>query len=450
MNKQTPSVKLILFVVFISILLFSCVTMTNKFPSLFDANPSLLSKQYTPAEIKQIKKDFDTDPNQHAQAYGTLILWQMYNKSPEFALEFGQVPEIADGIDVKEAQAVESIYGLIEDLEIPEDLFEKKGAFSNQYRIFMEWKSNRAGKSNWGGYFEGVGSNPNYGKIINIRPIGFEDGKDSIDYEDLKDYGALDWKSESSNVDSDGFVMTFSFTTKKSLSFYINGTHVSFSKSELLQKKELRFNESIGLEGSLIVRCISGPTLGPELEAFRDLVLSGDGDHKFSAPLQALLWGYTDKKVKEIGNSLKNYKGLAEFVKPIWGKMEGPEWTYEKAVLSGRLGSNKEILLYHNTKKIRDQDYYSDMKTPRRVYESGRANCKDTSKFNRRALARAGNRTGKLLWVSHPGDSRGHIILSFKEKNKFYVMDKNGPAHILIGPFDNLKDIPYNILGESY
>ena len=47
--------------------------MTNKFPSLFDANPSLLSKQYTPAEIKQIKKDFDTDPNQHAQAYGTLI-----------------------------------------------------------------------------------------------------------------------------------------------------------------------------------------------------------------------------------------------------------------------------------------------------------------------------------------------------------------------------------------
>jgi len=103
---------------------FGCATATKQ-PSIFQTNPSLLTKQYTPDQITTIQQNFETNPAQYSQELGDLLLWQMHQKSPEFALEFAQTPELNDGIDQKEASAMMSIYNLIKDLDIPPDLFTK-------------------------------------------------------------------------------------------------------------------------------------------------------------------------------------------------------------------------------------------------------------------------------------------------------------------------------------
>jgi len=54
----------------------------------------------------------------------------------------------------------------------------------------------------------------------------------------------------------------------------------------------------------------------------RDIVLAGKGDYKYSALLQALLWGYTDAHFEKGDNPFNDYKGLLEF----WGDMKGPRW----------------------------------------------------------------------------------------------------------------------------
>ena len=77
-----------------------CATATKQ-PSLYDTQPDLLTKQYTLGEIKAIEQNFNANPLQYSQQLGNLLLWQMHQKSPQFALEFAQTPELNDGINEK-------------------------------------------------------------------------------------------------------------------------------------------------------------------------------------------------------------------------------------------------------------------------------------------------------------------------------------------------------------
>ena len=73
--------------------------------------------------------------------------------------------------------------------------------------------------------------------------------------------------------------------------------------------------------------CLGSETnIVPELYAIREMVLAGEGEHRYSSLMEALLWGYMDGKFKEGDNPLKDYIGPVEFVKTIWGDMEGERW----------------------------------------------------------------------------------------------------------------------------
>jgi len=85
-RKTLPEISVIfLFLSSLLLLLYNC-TATNRL-SYFDKNPALLIKKYTSPEIKEIKNNFEANPLQYSQQMGDLLLWQMYQKSPEFALE---------------------------------------------------------------------------------------------------------------------------------------------------------------------------------------------------------------------------------------------------------------------------------------------------------------------------------------------------------------------------
>ena len=81
------------------------------------------------------------------------------------------------------------------------------------------------------------------------------------------------------------------------------------------------------------------------------------------------------------------------------------------------------------------------------MFKSGSANCYDTSKFNSYILRKAGYKT-YILWVEHfMNPIGGHAILAFEDKNKIFILDKEGPLHHFRGPFDSLYKIPYDIRG---
>ena len=64
-----PIIKILLIVV--PLAFAGCATAIKQ-PSLFDTNPTLLTKQYTPNEIKEIEQGFKTNPLQYSQELGNL------------------------------------------------------------------------------------------------------------------------------------------------------------------------------------------------------------------------------------------------------------------------------------------------------------------------------------------------------------------------------------------
>ena len=237
----------------------------------------------------------------------------MHQKSPQFALEFAQTPELNDGINPQEARAMMSIYNLIKDLNIPKDLFEEKGQYEHDmHKIIMEWRGNSDKKSDWSGWFMNLSSTYiDPGRVYNAQPIGFEQGEDEIDYAKLKQRGDIIWNSTANDKDTDGMIVTFEYPIHKEILLHINGQLLRFTLSDLLSKNKLMFAEKDGLdglEGKLIIRNAYKTDLTPELLALKEMVLAGKGDNEFSAPLQALLWGYMDGKFKEGDNPFETYK----------------------------------------------------------------------------------------------------------------------------------------------
>ncbi|CAB1055348.1 hypothetical protein D1BOALGB6SA_81 [Olavius sp. associated proteobacterium Delta 1] len=114
-----------------SVAFLGCAAVAVNQPSIYD-NPDLLNKHYSLGEIIAIQKNFEANPLAYSQDFGNLLLWQMYQKSPEFASVFAKTPDLNDGITPKKAKAMEKILKLITPLDITPALFAEKG-FNNKY-----------------------------------------------------------------------------------------------------------------------------------------------------------------------------------------------------------------------------------------------------------------------------------------------------------------------------
>ncbi|NQS88347.1 hypothetical protein HQ584_00945 [Patescibacteria group bacterium] len=403
----------------------------------------MLKKQYTADEIARIKQGFNANPLQYSQAAGDMLLWRMHQKSPEFALEFVQTPEIADGINAQEAKAMGSIYDLIKPIEITKGLYEKKESDSNVHKIIMEWEGNK--ESDWSGWFLGLG-NTNYssGKIVTANPINFE-AEDVINQEYLRRYQDLKWKSLSGKGDTDGISFNLQSPMHKELTFYINGKQLKLTPVDLL-KKDLVFDDKDGLDGKLTIKNGYQSNLTPELFAIREMVLAGEGEHRYSSPLQALLWGYMDGKFKEGDNPLENYQGALEFVKPIWGEMEGERWrTFE--VVAERLNYPELVEFYLKTFFSYDGSLLASHMstrwdllalTPEQVFNKREGVCIDAANFACSLLHRAGYEVHTFTIEGYPR----HTVGTFKDKAKVGVIgDTNSlGAIILFGSYEELSE----------
>ncbi|NQS88346.1 hypothetical protein HQ584_00940, partial [Patescibacteria group bacterium] len=403
----------------------------------------VLKKSYTAGEIASIEQGFKANPLKYSQAMGDLILWRMHHKSPEFALEFAQTPEIADGINAQEAKAMNSILQLIKPIEIPKDLYEKKESNSNVHKIIMEWKGNK--ESDWNGRFLDLG-NINYlsGKILTAEPINFE-AEDVIDQEYLKRFEDLKWKSVSREGDTDGIIFNLQAPIHKEVIFYINSKELKFTPADLL-KKDLVFDEKDGLDGKLTIKNGYQNSLTPELFAIRDMVLAGEGEYRYSSPLQALLWDFMDGKFKEGDNPFKDYKGLVEFVKPIWGWMEGERWRDFDTVTS-RL-NRPELVDYYTKNRFTYKFYLSPVGSASAAFSEKGGNCVQIEAFQRYCLNKGGYSADLLKVEPWNNEATWHAVTEFLNNGKRFIMDNGTATPIgIIGPFNSLGETNYIIYG---
>jgi len=176
------------------------------------------------------------------------------------------------------------------------------------------------------------------------------------------------------------------------------------------------------------------------------MVLAGEGDNKISADLQALLWGYMDDSFKKGDNPLKDYKGSLEFVKPIWGEMEGERWkNFEDVTLRLNL---PELIDYYTKEKFTYRLYFDGHGTAKEAFRKKVGiNCDRYEKFIRYCLMKSGYKAKRRDVVSKlGGPDNWHVITEFIKKNKKYIIDNGtfSPTGI-IGPLKSLKEAGYSL-----
>jgi len=411
------------------LLVSACAQGPERRPSALETIPMAT---YSPEERSVIEQQFNASPLQFSQQYGNMLLRQMQQINPGFVREFAQIPELNDSINPQEVRAMESIYNLIAPLEIPPDFYKEKTWDTNVPRVVtMQWSGNK--KSKWDGQI--------VGKVLDAEPIGFEE-KDRINPYYLEELGILFWKSTAGKGDTDGITVTLEQPIYSDVSLRFNkGKTLSFTLADALGK-ELVFNEQHGLDGTLRITGddtnLPSDPLSLRAMVLRDMVLAGKGDNRYSAPLQALLWGYMDGFFGEKDdNPLDNYQGDLAFVRPIWSNMEGPRWEKYEDVIR-RMNTPKLIAWYMGRKfqhKVDASTYYPQRS--KKTFRIATGDCKAYTLFALAALKPAGYDV-KMFTMDHR-NPKGHTNLVVKgEDGLLYTI---GSIKGMAGPFSSLNEI---------
>jgi hypothetical protein len=305
----------------------------------------------------------------------------------------------------------------------------------------MEWQANSEEKSRWSCFFY-----ESYlgGKILDVEPIGFEQGEDRIDigYKEIKKgnltlESMFTWESMSEAGDIDGITLTGKYPSDNQAFINVNGQMLHFSKRDLFEKGSLLFNEKNGLGGTLIIKNAYVANVSRELFALREMVLGGKGDYRFSAPLQAMLWGYMDGKFKEGDDPFDDRTNVLDFVIPIWADMKSPRWEdFDKVTLRLNL---PELIDYYERKRITWVDWRTLPTwpvTPYYVFKHNKGGCVSITRFTVHCLRKGGYKA----WELRVGDISGrypfHAVCLFEMQGEKYIMNNGTSWPLGISPFD--------------
>jgi len=427
--RRTKKLAFIL-TVLLGVIWIGCVASSRQ-RSILDSHPEFI-RVYTQAEIADLTGKFKADPSSHSQAYGELILRQMYLKSPGFAWEFVQLPELGDGINAAEARAMKAIYDLIEPIDIPPALFEPKlGLDGHMQRFIFEWTGDTGQKKEWRFSIGKQGSfKEDY--VLEMKTIGFEDGEDKIEFKDNTVTGS----SFVNNSDTDGLTVRFNNLGERPLYFSFNDHPLYLSPERVLCRPRV-YDERNQLEGKLTVRNALQTQLSPQQIAVRDLVMAGWGDQKYSAPLQAMLWGFMSGYYLEGDNPFEMCLNALALVKPIWGDMTGERWENFETVVA-RLNLPELVDYYERIvfKYKADEKGSDTSQHPKITFQRKTGDCEDNAIFAAYCLEKAGYKV-KLLAI-HMQQQGGHVVAAFQEKDKFYILDNSKAPNVtnIKGPFD--------------
>jgi len=414
-------VSITIIFIFVLSIFWGCVA--SKQPSVFEINPKIISQNYTPQQTDEVAQAFKNNPDT-SQDFGNLILWQMHQKSPEFAMAMAELPDIVDGIDPKEAVAMVEIYHLLEPINIPVDLFKNSQVKPEGYQsLRIMWTGNRDTPTKIFGNFSRHSRHSRYGNIISFSEISFEKG-DNVDLESFEASGVLTFNSTVDISDTDGIQVELTWNDNayiRAIPLYLNKP-IQLNPDDLNQEV-LIFDQKDGIEGKITIT--GNPlekSLNREQTNLRNLVLLGLGEQKYSAPLEALLWGFMDERFKE--NPLVKFNSMIAMTKVIWGNMDGEKWDNYGVVIK-RVGSDPGLTHYYTSRK------FSGYRGPiNGSWENGYntflrkgGHCIAWARFGRDALLKNGY-NARIRSINWPGDPccSDHSVTVIDHNNGTYTL----------------------------
>ncbi len=426
-----------------------------------------ISQLVTEEELDGTKRKFDQYPVQYTNELLEKAIIRMGNISPEFASEYGQIPEV--NAPIKPPPVAEGTYYICKALGnvakksggIPSNLFAEDGLPAGVYKASFKWEGNSSRKTDWSGWTINMGYPPQSGMVFREESIGFEPGEDRLNYEELK-RGALDWTSYSSKKDPDGLIITFKFPQNGKIGLHVGKEIFEISKSEFLSKGQIILNEKDGLEGTLTIKDFYS-NIAPEITAIRDMVWAGKGDHRYSSLLQAALLGFMYGHFRKGDNPFKDYPGIVEYVKPIWsdmGDMKGQGWD-DFEIVTSKLNRpelidhyEKEVFVHKDTKtkfeglgatrRDPEEIFYYFQNPANKGVDKG-LSCGYYSTFTEYCLLKGGyNALAKGFWIDRQA-RRGHWTTLYEDfelaalcKDLWFILDNGLSRRVnlgIVGPF---------------
>lgn len=399
--------------------LYGCATTKVKQVSLYETRSDIFSRQYTTGEIRAIETGFRADPQQYGKEYAHLLLWMIQNQNYEFSKQLAKLPDLNDGINPEETEALHTIYEYIKDVAFPRNFPDRTVKTYHEtisHTLVLEWTSSEKKKWDIGLTIRG-----SFGDLPQVKNSGFEkedvsESRDSFSIEKVVHVLSL-----TENNETDGLTVSlkhcspyaelFLAVNGKSHDFFVqevpfvfDGVRVTFKNypdDHSTSAKIIILND-MTLDG-----VINDPyRYSPSLEAFLWLILNGE----FNPQLFAV-----------------NYNNGMTLTKNVWGSMDNQRWLDFNTVIN-RL--NKPELIHHYiNKKI---NYRRG--TPHGVYmtfATNKGQSVDAAYFTQYALKKAGYTTfiRSVKWkdgsrnVGHSGsgiireDGRYVLVADFKGKN---------------------------------
>jgi hypothetical protein len=423
-------------------------------------------------DASELKANFKNNPEKHSQATGEYLLKQFYEKNSDLGREMIELPDIRDGVSHEEVIALQKIYNIVEPLDVPEGFMQQK---ENPpiHRIKIEWSSNEY--SDWSGTIQYGVNYPHY-TIFNVRPILFEP-EDSINHELLDQQQKLSWSSKiGGDDDYDGILLDLEYPINKvcSLDFQKSDGYVFFKFSDLVKQGNLVFGKEFGINGNFKISYLSEKRTLEQFEhdfasyAIREIIRLGAGDN-YSPGLEALLWAAMDGKLADC--PLSKYTNVVDYVKPIWGNMDGSRW--DNFSISSKRLSTPELINMHQLKKYSYATTYegygcggvdisvgATVCSPSYIFSTKKGNCAAFAVEASHHLKNAGIESYivkiRTKWPASivarrrgilPGDYHYLVVYKGKDK-KWYTIDNGSWApNGIKGPYETREDLPYKILG---
>lgn len=310
----------------------------------------------------------------------------------ETAYELSQVPEVA-GPTHAAVEGMKLFRDYLEKLNPPNNLF-SPGNSTEQNRVSMEIRWTPFTKSDWDGTLSDIGNMGAYGYGISVTPIGFDNGQDQILHAQLKKNGEMTWFANTNEGETEGVKLDFDRNQKppkyhsgelpkNELGLLINGQEININMDEFFSKGRIVYGKAHNLDGTVIISNVSQSALSPEVYGLKDAVSGGEGDDRYSAALQLIIWNYIDGKYDHTSRPFENWPGLVPYVLAGWGNMEGKRWKdFDQSIK--RAGSNEYLLdRWQREKGGKFKNYLIDVRTwrlsrennPRHLVENEETNC---------------------------------------------------------------------------
>ena len=429
MKKQITNLHFNYMLLAIILIFWSACTATIK-PNYFHDNPDVLNSTYTTEDLAVIKNNFEANPLEYSQELGEALMWQFNQKSPEFAREMAKIHNIADGISPKEVGPLTLINELVESIEIPSDLYTKRVIDPEFKNISVFYKNDSRKTQTLTGLVRGK-CNPSFSKLKVPSNDSKQTGQDNV-YP--KKYSDLTWTRKVPPGNTSSVILHVTHPKNVIISMDINDEFFVFSNDDLPVKEYMKSDKNN--RGELVIESLNQYGWTHEQYALHDMVRSGQGKG-FSAPLKALLKAYKDGMFKKGDNPFENYTGVIDFIKPLWGDMEGPGWSNINEV-SKWVNSEELLNIWINKYITYGKGRIGYTKYAKKTFEDRTGDCSDVVELGTKILGKSGYNVKKVCTPRH--------VMGYIEKNGliYVIIDfkKNG-NNMHARPYKNKSEIGY-------